>query len=150
MSASGRFSRTRRYLLLAGVSGVGAVVAGKWSLEQASTTVPQWIEAVVRRNLPGVRLDAESLAGFCQSTSEGPLFDSLRKRAGVAVAQTLPMAAGRVAYLADALERLERQVLTQFLLGSNFFLLADPWTETVVHHGFAAACAQPFAVFRES
>lgn len=149
MSAPGRFSRKRRYLLLAGASGLSVAAIGKWSIEQGAAATPQWIEAVVRRNLPGVRLDEESLAGFCQTLSEGPLFDSLRKRAGVTAAQTLPMMTGRVAYLADALDRLERQVLTEFLLGSNFFQLADPRTESVVHHGFTVVCAQPFAVFRE-
>ncbi|HTO85458.1 MAG TPA: hypothetical protein VMQ73_24770 [Methylomirabilota bacterium] len=41
-------------------------------------------------------------------------------------------------------EQLERDVLTAFLIGSNFFQLKDPRNEPVDFVGISAACANPF------
>jgi hypothetical protein len=137
----------RRGLLIAGSAFAIAASAGF-----ATTFRPDassaWIEAVIRRHLPGVLLDEPSLHAFALRTAQSPAF-ATRK---VALALQLDRWAAPLARFAPSmsakLERFERLVLTDFLASSNFFRIRDPHAEPVVCGDAAPACGNPFAVFR--
>ena len=44
----------------------------------------------------------------------------------------------------DVNEQIERDVITQFLIGSNFFQLADPGSETIEFSELPTSCPNPF------
>lgn len=141
-------SSSRRLLLLGGMAGLAtAGIAGTYTLERHPARRAAWVEDVVRRHLPGVRLDEESLAAFVQKVLESDLFEPKKNRLAAFANRTVPALAGRVRPLRRQLAQLERQVLSEFLLGSNFFRVADPARETIVHSGRFPACDNPFARF---
>jgi hypothetical protein len=104
-----------------------------------------WIEQVVRGNLPGVSLDERSLPAFVRDVLAGDLLKPHTHRISVFAQQTAPWLTSRVSRAREGLERLERRVLTEYLLGSNFFRVPDPKRETIVYFGSPVACANPFA-----
>jgi hypothetical protein len=66
------------------------------------------------------------------------------RRAMIFADQFLPWLPAQFAKARDRLESLERHVLTEFLLGSNFFRTDDPRKETIVYSSAIPACANPF------
>jgi len=137
---------TRRTLLIAGASSCAAVAAGGVWL--ATRDNPRdWIEATVRNLLPNIDLDAASLASFVAHEQEQPEFAS-RKVALALSLDALAPAMLRIAPEArDKIAELERVVVSDYLIGSNFFRVQDPRREAIYWSG-AGACGNPFAVFR--
>ena len=137
---------TRRTLLIAGASSCAAVAAG--GLWLATRDSPrEWIEATLRNLLPNIDLDATSLAAFVTHEQEQPEFAS-RKIALALSLDALAPAMLRIAPEAsDKIAELERVVVSDYLLGSNFFRVQDPRGETIYWSG-DGVCGNPFAVFR--
>jgi hypothetical protein len=99
---------------------------------------------VVRRNLPGVLIDEASIAAFVQDVLASGLLDSHKARLAVLADTTIP-ALRRIAPARERMERLERLVLTEFLMGSNFFRTGDTKSQPIVYSGRIPACGNPFA-----
>jgi hypothetical protein len=140
-----KFSASRRRLLIgasAAAVGCATVGAASWSYSQSHRA--RWIEAVVRNNLPGVRIDAVSLQRFVKEMLASPLMQSQRRRIGIAAYSQLPWLARRIRTLEEGVEITERLVLTAFLTGSNFFRVGDPKRETIEYYGGVPACGNPF------
>jgi hypothetical protein len=140
-----RFSVSRRKVLIG--AGAGALVlgtVGSLSWNRFADHRARWVEKVVRSNLPGVTVDEPSLAVFVSNILDGGLLKSSARKASLFAEQALPWLTARIPRVRTGLETIERQVLTEYLLGSNFFRVADPKRETIAYYGPAAACANPF------
>lgn len=136
-------SINRRGFLL-GSSAVLASAGAGWAWFRGAFGTEQWIEDVVRSNLPGVRFDEAALRTFITSMAQHDWFAPSSHRLAIAADRTIPWIAARVPKVRDGLDKLERRVLTEFLLGSNFFRVSDPRAETIVYGGPAIACGNPF------
>lgn len=133
----------RRHFIVAALSAVGLGGIYSWNRYRASRAA--WVEQTVRRNLPGVTLDESSLAQFVRSVLESDLLEPQTHRVAVFAERMVPWLTDRIPKARDGLEKLERRVLTEYLLGSNFFRVADPKQETIVYSGPIGVCANPFA-----
>ena len=144
MTASGKslFSPTRRRLLIGGGIAITGVGLRSWGRYGNAPAV--WVERVVRDNLPGIAFDEASLAAFVREILSGELLRPALHRFAVHTHHAAPWLSARMSKTREGLEKLERQVLTQFLLGSNFFHVADPKRETITYSGSAIACNNPF------
>lgn len=143
-----RFSLTRRGFLITG--GAALAAAGTTALWQLGTSTgwrAAWIERVIRSNLPGVKLDERSLGEFVRTMLNAEFLAPSTHKAAVMADQAAPWLTGRVPKLRNGLATLERKVLTEYLLGSDFFRVRDPKREPVTYYGPALACSNPFARF---
>ena len=52
---------------------------------------------------------------------------------------------GRVRSVRRVRDEVEREIVTDFLMGSNFFRVADPAGEPIVYFGRPTVCPNPFA-----
>lgn len=143
---SERVNVRRRQVLIAGAA-LAASSGALW-LAMKTRDPAHWIEAVVRKHLPGVQLEVASLHTFAQRLADDPRFKARK----VALAMQLDRFAAPLVRVAPEIDekiaRLERLVLTDYLASSNFFRVANPRAETIVCHGELPACGNPFAVFR--
>lgn len=139
-----RFSPGRRKVL---VGAAGAVTLGVFSAA-AWTPVKnhraRWIEQAVRDNLPGIDLDPASLQTFVSHMLGHERMRPVLVRATVFADRFVPWLPAHVAKARDGLAGLERHVLTEYLIGSNFFRVSDPRRETITYHGPVLACSNPF------
>lgn len=139
------FSPTRRRFLVASAAGavtLGAVGVIQWNGSASGRAL--WVENVVRKNLPGVQIDPVSLADFVREILESDLLKASSRKAALLAEQVAPWLTLRVPKIRNGLEGIERQVLTEYLLGGNFFRVSDPKREAIVYYGHATACANPF------
>jgi hypothetical protein len=145
MKASNSFSSGRRKLLIAGAGGTLALgIFGAASWGTLSNYRAAWAEGVLRDNLPGIDLDAASLQAFIKEILVSERMQRKAVKATVFADRFVPWLPANVAKARDGLEGLERFVLTEYLIGSNFFRVPDPKRETIVYSGRAVACINPF------
>ena len=111
------------------------------SLENADV---QHVEQVVRDNLPGVELDSDSLQTFVKHMLGHERLRPPLVRATIFADRFVPWLPARISKAREGLEGVERHVLTEYLIGSNFFRVPDPRGETIVYHGAVIACINPF------
>lgn len=141
-----RLSR-RGFLVAGGLCAVGAGVAGTAVWTSFRDSRAAWVEDVIRRNLPGVTIDEASLQTFVSEMVSHDWLQPQMHRLSVFAQQTVPWVTARIPKARDGLEKLERRVLTEFLIGSNFFRVSDPKQETISYYGQATACPNPFVTF---
>jgi hypothetical protein len=142
MKQTSQFSPSRRKLLIAGAGGVIALgIVGAASLTDYRAT---WIERVVRENLPGIDLDAASLQTFVKDMLASERMQRPEVKATVFADRFVPWLPAHISKARDGLEGLERHVLTEYLIGGNFFRVPDPKRETIVYNGMIVACRNPF------
>jgi hypothetical protein len=99
---------------------------------------------VVRENLPGIELDPSSLQTFIKDVLANERLQRTAVKATVFADRFVPWLPANITKARDGLEALERFVLTEYLIGSNFFRVPDPKRETIVYSGRAIACINPF------
>ena len=134
--------------MLAFAGGVTAAgVAAKISVDWYSTGPSLWIERVIRTHLHDVRLDSASLALFVKDSLQGNLFSRRRMRLTACIDYSIPMLSNHISVLRDKVHKLERLVLTDFLVGSNFFWITDSRLEPIIYTGPRPVCPNPFARF---
>ena len=139
---------TRRRVLLGGAAVAALGSAGVAWIATRSQGSHEWIEAVVRRNLWDVRLDPDSLGVFATRLAAEPEFGSRKVALAVALDDVAPALFRLAPEVQRKIARLERIVMSRYLLSSNFFRVADPRVETIVYGEALPACGNPFAVFR--
>lgn len=145
MKAATRFSSSRRKLLIVGAGGAVALgIFGATSWSRLSNHRASWIESVIRDNLPGIDLDAASLQTFVSDMLASERMQRAAVRATVFADRFVPWLPASISKARDALEGLERHVLTEYLIGSNFFRVNDARRETIVYSGQAVGCTNPF------
>lgn len=135
---------TRRNLLIGTAAGAAAVAGGTgWlALQGAESSML----AFLRRKLPGVVIDEESALACIRSVLERQWSWNKQRVAGIALGTIGPE---RMAELDDRFDSVERRVLTEFIIRSNFFHLEDPTAETIVYEPVAPGtpCSgNPFAI----
>jgi hypothetical protein len=139
---------SRRNLLLGG-AGVGVTTLGVGGYAAAASEF-DFFKAMLRAELPGVIISDESIRIFSQDAMSRRNDDFGPKLKAIS-AMTRVLGFKAVAdMLSDnhTFEKFHRDVLTKFLLGSNFFMLPDPTAEEVLYIGPPGACAaNPFAQF---
>lgn len=135
-------SPARRKLLIAGAGG--AVALGVFGVASFSNYRAIWIERVVRENLPGIDLDPASLQVFIDNMLASERMQRPEVKVTVFADRFAPWLPARISKARDGLQSLERHVLTEYLIGSNFFRVPDPKRETIVYSGTAMACPNPF------
>lgn len=139
----------RRQLIVGGAALAVAGSAGALWLATRSHETSEWIEAVVRKSLPNVRIDAVSLRQFAARLAGDAEFLSQKVALALDLDALAPAAVRIAPEVGRKIERLERRVLSSYLLDSNFFRVADPRTETIVCNEPLPACGNPFAQFRQ-
>jgi len=149
MKQSSQFSPGRRKLLIAGAgSAVAAAIFGAASWSELTSYRATWIERVVRDNLPDVDLDAASLRTFVTDILATERLQRKEVKAAVFADRFMPWLPPNITRARNGLEGLERNVLTEYLIGSNFFRVPDPRRETIVYSGLGLACRNPFTYGR--
>lgn len=137
----------RRHVLIAGAALAAAASGAAW-IAIRSEHPSEWIEAVVRKHLPGVPLDPATLQSFAERMANEAEFRARK----VALALRLDKATSSLVRLAPEVEgkigELERLVLSAYLSSSNFFRVRDPRAETIYCVDDTPLCGNPFAVFR--
>jgi hypothetical protein len=138
---------SRRKVLLgaAGAVTLGAVVWSPLKNYRAS-----WIERVVRDNLPGINLDPDSLQTFVKYMQSHERLQPALVRATIFADRFVPWLPAHISKARQGLEGVERHVLTEYLIGSNFFRVPDPKRETIVYSGAVIACINPFTFAPET
>lgn len=138
---------TRRNLLLGGAAlgALGLGVAGY----AATASAFDFFKAMLRSQLPGVRISDASLRAFTEDAVIGRQSDFAPKlRVLSGMVRTLGFdAVASIMQDSYAFEKFNRDFLTQFLVGSNFFQLTDPRAEEVIYFGRPGACPNSFARF---
>jgi hypothetical protein len=145
MKEKSSFSPGRRKLLIAGAGGAAVLgIFGAASWGSLTNYRADWIERVVRDNLPGIDLDPASLQTFIKDMLASERMQSRKVKATVFADRFVPWLPAHIARARDGLEGLERHVLTEYLIGSNFFRVPDPKQEKIVYSGMIVACRNPF------
>jgi hypothetical protein len=141
-------STLRRRLLIASSGVVIAAAAGGVWIGSRLQGREAWIESVLRENLPGIKLDPTSLAKFIEEFAQHREFSDDKSNIAVMMDQAVPALTRKLEKADRRVDRMERLVVTEYLMGSNFFRVPDPRQETIFYSGsVGAACANPFAVF---
>jgi hypothetical protein len=143
-------SPTRRRLLIAGSAVAAAGATGALWIGSRLDGRQTWIEAVVREHLTGITLEPASLASFAANFAESRIFADEKSKLAVNIDQAVPAIAQRVSKVSRRTEQLKRRIVTEYLMGTNFFRVADPRAETIIYSGSVPACGNPFAVFRDA
>lgn len=142
MKPTRSFSPSRRKLLIAGAGAAVAFgIVGVASFTHYRAT---WIERVVRENLPGIDLDAASLQTFIKNLLASERMQRPEVKVTVFADRFVPWLPAHISKARDGLEGLERHVLTEYLIGGNFFRVPDPRREKIVYSGMIVACRNPF------
>lgn len=145
MKQTNTFSPGRRKLLIGGASTAVALgVFGAASWEQLTNYRATWIERVIRENLPGIDLDPASLQAFIADLLASERMQRKEVKLTVFADRFVPWLPAHISKARNGLEGLERYVLTEYLIGSNFFRVSDPKRVTIVYSGIALACRNPF------
>lgn len=137
-----------RRKLLAGTAG--AVIVGAVAWIPLRNYRASWIEQVVRDNLPGINLDPESLKTFVKYMVGHERLQPPLVRATIFADRFVPWLPARISKAREGLAGVERHVLTEYLIGSNFFRVPDPKRETIVYNGAVIACINPFTYAPET
>jgi hypothetical protein len=145
--------RRRRRLLAVGVGGATAALAGLGALKVSgagSWSGRRWAQDVIRAHLPDIEIDATSLEAFAHEAAQDlPALSRFSVQAETGWLRLAGWLGLRVA-TPEQLEQVERQLITRFLIGSNFFQLDDPRRARVVYASHPKACGNPFATFRDA
>jgi hypothetical protein len=138
---------SRRKVLVGAAGAVALGAAAWWPLRNHRAS---WIEQVVRDNLPGVNLDPASLQTFVTYMLGHERLQPVLVRATIFADRFVPWLPARISKAREGLEGVERHVLTEYLIGSNFFRVPDPKRETIVYNGAVIACRNPFTFAPET
>jgi hypothetical protein len=131
-----------RRKVLAGAAG--AVIVGAISWIPLKNYRASWIEQVVRDNLPGIALDPDSLQTYVKYMLGHERLQPALVRVTIFADRFVPWLPAHISKAREGLEGVERHVLTEYLIGSNFFRVPDPQRETIVYSGAVIACINPF------
>ena len=131
---------TRRRIMVGAVGIVTAGVAGAVGVAVGGDGYG-FIGAILRRNLPGVSLSDAEIGKFVEAY--WPEFIAPPSRRDAAL-RRLAVLAHTTGFEIMISEETERQILTEFLIGSNFFQLSDPKSTVIEFRDLARVCPNPF------
>lgn len=138
---------SRRKVLFGAAGAATLAAVAWWPLKNYRAS---WIEQVVRDNLPGINLDPASLQTFVTYMLDHERLQPALVRATIFADRFVPWLPARISKAREGLDGVERHVLTEYLIGSNFFRVPDPKRETIVYNGAVIACRNPFTFAPET
>jgi hypothetical protein len=121
-----------------GMAALGAVLVGNG--------YRNWLVGVLERALPGYSYDQVGLDLFAEEHASRHA-RALKFRLLGAAESIVDARWVMPARMMHRIEDVERDVLTEFLIGSDFFQLYPHGAGTITYVGRSKACASPFAVF---
>jgi len=130
----------RTVLFGAGALVVSTLAAGGVSIAMLDRT--DFFASVLRRYLPDAIVPDVEIAEFADV-----YWPIMAKRYGSRAALMPSLETVDRLFIPgemDEVEQMERDILTNFLIGSNFFGLKDPKTEPIDFTGLVVACSNPF------
>lgn len=133
----------RRTFLALGAAAGGMAAAGAVLVGNGYRS---WVLSVLRQALPGYAYDPAGLDLFIEQSQSR--YSSAMKFRLLGAAESIADARWLLPQrMARRIENTERDVLTDFLIGSDFFQLYPHGAKTITYSGRPAACASPFVVF---
>lgn len=144
MNDKSRFSPGRRKVLVGAAGAVTLGVFGAAAWTPLRNYRASWVEQVVRDNLPGINLEPASLQTFVGYMLGHERMRPPLVRATIFADCFVPWLPAHVSKAREGLAGMERHVLTEYLMGSNFFRVSDPKREIITYHGPVIACVNPF------
>lgn len=137
---------SRRTFLLTGVAAGALALGGGGVALVAMDRFRGWIRGILHRSLPGYSLEPNGLALFSdeyyarrKSATKLRLFAAAQRVTDVKAALPEEMAAD--------VEDEERLILSDFLVGSDFFDNYPDGPKEITYRGAPEACGSPFATF---
>src|SRR5262245_61556853 len=138
--------RRRQFLLmgsaLGGLAAFGFASAGYVALDRYGG----WIREILSRSLPGYSFDPDGLALFIDEYNEQQ-GRSIKYRVFAAAEGVVDAKAVLPKRQAEDVRRRERRILSDFLVGSDFFENYPGGTKMITYRGKPEACGSPFATF---
>jgi hypothetical protein len=142
--------RPSRRVILAMLAGAGVASAG--GLYFWTNGVDGLIGKILARRLPDLRIDAASIAALSRDVQATGVFKTLVRSLAL---ETTALAASivgvdllaRFKLTATEFSRLERLVLTPFILGSNYLDVSDPTSDLVTYYKAPGICGNRFAQY---
>lgn len=136
----------RRLLLLGTAAGAVAVIGGGGAGLVMMDGYRGWIRSTLRRALPGYSFDPEGFERFIDeynsrrsSNKKLRLFAAAQRLADVKWALPNDMTAD--------VEEEERRIVSDFLVGSDFFQNYPDGSKIIIYSAAPEACGSPFATF---
>lgn len=141
--------RPSRRTLLALLTSVGAVSAGGvYSWRMGPDTL---IRKILSHRLPGIRVDAASIAALSRDVERDRFHSFPRKLAlesGALAASIMGIdALAQFKPTATQFAQLERVVITLFILGSDYLSVKDPKFDLITYSAVPEVCPNPFAQY---
>lgn len=138
--------RRRQFLLmgsaLGGLAAIGFTGAGYVAVDRYGG----WIREILSRSLPGYSFDPDGLALFIDEYNKQQ-GRSIKYRVFAAAEGVIDAKAVLPKRQAENVQRRERKILSDFLVGSDFFENYPDGAKTITYRGQPAACGSPFATF---
>lgn len=138
---------SRRRLLLGTAAGAVAVAGGGVAGLLILDGYRGWIRLVLLQALPGYELEPEGLDQFVTAYNARKKWRSKKMRAYAAVEHVLDVNWALPTDMAEDVEDEERRIVSDFLLGSDFFQNYPDGPKIVTYSGLPEACVSPFATF---
>jgi hypothetical protein len=135
----------RTFLIgLLGVGGVGALGIGDY----ATASPFDFFKSFLHTQMPGVRIPDSTVHDFTIDALHGrhDSFEPKAKLLASVMRVTGYENAAKVLRKKPEFVGFEREFITRFLLGSNYFELHDATKEDVTYFGQPTNCSNPFAI----
>jgi hypothetical protein len=133
----------RNFLIASGAAGGLAVVGGGVFL--LTDNYHGWVKSILRRSLPGYAIEPKGLTLFIDEHFAHR--KSHKKRLLAAAEGVADLKPIMPAAMARRFMEEERVILTDFLVGSDFFQNYPGGPKEITYSGKPAACVSPFARF---
>ena len=132
----------RNFLLLSSAAGGLAVFGG--AAYVLTDHYHAWVRRILHRGLPGYSLEPHGLALFVDQY----FAEKNRKlKAFATVEGVMDVEWALPTRLSNEAQDQERKILTNFLIGSDFFANYPGGPKEITYSGLPAACVSPFAKF---
>jgi hypothetical protein len=138
---------SRRRLLLGSAAGAVVVAGGGFAGLLILDGYSSWIRLILQRALPGYELEPEGLDQFVAAYHARKKWKSKRMRAYAAIEHVIDINWALPTDMAEDVEDEERRIVSEFLLGSDFFQNYPDGAKIVTYAGLPEACVSPFATF---
>jgi hypothetical protein len=137
----------RKFLLMSGVAaGTLALVGGGAAAFVYLDEFEGWIRNVLRLALPDYDLEPSGLAQFIEEYYETRK-DNGRLRLFAATHRLMDARWALNDEMTRDIDEEERKIVSDFLIGSDFFANYPDGTKQITYRGIADACGSPFATF---
>jgi hypothetical protein len=137
----------RRKLLALGTAlGTVAVMGGGTAAFVLTDRYRGWLRFTLARSLPGYSLEPDGFERFVEDYNVRKP-DSTKLRIFAAAERLTDANWALPGEMAADVEQEERRIVSDFLLGSDFFQNYPDGAKTITYAGMPEACSSPFATF---